>query len=138
MNAITQEFRTAGRNLAATPAAVFLAVLTAGFALASTAHHMGLYCSRSFTSGQGRVVLACPRSSTAKSAATGAHGSAPRTVENFPAAAPNNSAGSATPVAAVANGSPERRTAGKSGGRGISMPLPEFNAPELSRFISPL
>jgi len=133
MNAITQEFRTAGRRLAATPAAMFVAVLTAGFAIASTANHMGLYnAGASRLSG---VVLACPRTSAAKSAAA-AH----KTAQASPAAAPHAAAGSSASAAVPQSGTnlpSEKQSAGKTGG-GLSVPLPDFNAPELSRFISPL
>ena len=136
MNAAKQELSGAGKRLAATPTAVFVAVLTAGFALASTAQHMGLYNASAFR--RSNVVLACPRTSPAKSTSAGAHAAA----QNSPAAATQSSSGSPATAAdpqSGANLSPEKHATGKTGSRGgLSVPLPDFNAPELSRFISPL
>lgn len=126
MNAVKQELRGAGTRLAAAPTAVFVAVLTAGFAVASTAQHMGLYNASAFR--RSNVVLACPRTSPAKSTSAGAH-----------AAAQKSTAATAAEPRSGANLTPEKQAAGKTGGRGgLSVPLPDFNAPELSRFISPL
>jgi len=133
MNAVTQEFRAASRRLAATPTAMFVVVLTAGFAIASTANHMGLY--RAGAPRQSGVVLACPRTSAAKSAAAG-H----QTAQASPTAATHAAAGSSASAAVPQSGTnvpSEKQSAGKTGG-GFSVPLPDFNAPELSRFISPL
>lgn len=128
MSAVAKEMRAAGRRIAGTPAAMFVAVLTAGFALTSTAQHMGLYRATSAASRRCPVVLACPRASAAKSTATGGRASSPATAQTSPAAAPQQEAGIPS----------EKQTAGKTGGRGLTVPLPDFSAPELSRFISPL
>ena len=128
MSAMRQELRAAGRLLAAAPAAMFVAILTAGFALASIAQHMGLYRMSSAASRRCAVVLACPRANAAKTAAARVHASSPVTVQSSPATAPQNGAGVPS----------EKQTAGKDGRRGFSVPLPDFSAPELSRFISPL
>jgi len=127
MNAVSQEMRAAGRNLAATPAAMFLAVLTVGFAIASAAQHMGLYSVRDAAARRSNVVLACPSTNAAKNAQANGAG--------HPSSAP---AGSATLTAANADVPPVKPAAGKSGGSELSVPLPDFRAPELSRFISPL
>ncbi len=128
MSAVAREVRAAGRRVAGAPAAMFVAVLTAGFALASTAQHLGLYRTTGAASRRCPVVLACPRASAAKSTATGGRASNPATAQTSPAAAPQNGAGVPS----------EKQTAGKTGGHVLSVPLPDFSAPELSRFISPL
>jgi hypothetical protein len=126
MNAVRQEVRAAWGRLTAAPAAMFVAVLTTGFALASTAHHLGLYNAGAMASKRGKVVLACPRTNAAKSTAAVAHAAGPNAAQTSPASAPHPGVPS------------EKHTAGKTGGSGLSVPLPDFNAPELSRFISPL
>jgi len=128
MNAVTQELSAAGRRLVAAPGAMFVAVLTAGFALASMAQHMGLYHASYAGSRRGAVVLACPRSSATKPPAAGGQAPSAATAQTSPATAPQYGVGVPS----------EKQSAGRSGGRGLSVPLPDFNAPELSRFISPL
>ena len=137
MNTMSQEFRAAGRHMAANPAAIFVAVLTAGFAMASAAQHLGLYNAAMTASRRSNVVLACPRTSSAKSAA--GHKTAQKAPAT-PARSTSESAESASSApAATQNGASipsVKPAAAKSGG--LSVPLPDFNAPELSRFISPL
>ena len=135
MSAARQEVRAAWRRLTGTPGAMFLAVLTAGFALTSTAQHMGLYNAGSARVRQCKVVLACPRSNAAKSAAAGAHASGSPAGQTSPAVAP---AAGAPAVPQNGTSAAEKHAGGKTGGSGFSVPLPDFNAPELSRFISPL
>jgi len=130
MNALTHELGSAGRRLAATPAAMFVAVLTAGLALASGAQHWGLYNAGGVASRRSSVVLACPRTSAAKPASVGAHGSGSNAGQSSTASTAAAQSGASAPS--------EKRSAGKTGGSGLSVPLPDFNAPELSRFISPL
>jgi len=127
----------------ASPGAVFVAVLTAGLATASLGHHTGLYRAKGTSGWRSNVVLACPRSGApAHSTAAEATASASTSRQQSSASALNSSADS--PAADVANhdGSPEKHPAGETGksarGSSFSVPLPDFNAPELSRFISPL
>jgi hypothetical protein len=140
MNAARQELRAAWGHLMATPAAMFLAILTAGFALASTARHMGLYSGASAGAGRSKVVLACPRTNAAKSAASHAASSAARHTSS--AAAINSPAASANSTAPAPQGgtgaASDKQTSQKTGSSGLSLALPDFNAPKLSRFISPL
>jgi hypothetical protein len=143
MKNVAQEFRNAGARLAATPAAMFLAVLTVAFGFASTARHMGLYGAAA--APRSNVVLACPKTGAAHSnAAARSNSLAPKSAQSTAAAAPRSSGasgastGSATPAAANTSVPAEKNSAGRTGGGGLTVPLPDFNAPELSRFISPL
>jgi hypothetical protein len=142
MSRVAQEVRAAGGRLAAAPTAVFVAVLTAGMALSSTARHLGVCPGNAVAARKGNVVLACPRASAARSAAARAHAPSSKTANTSPATAAHVSAGSSVPGAAPQGGAgtpSEKNSAGKSGGGGVlTVPLPDFNAPELSRFISPL
>ncbi|HKO04336.1 MAG TPA: hypothetical protein VJW51_06290 [Candidatus Acidoferrales bacterium] len=142
MSPIERELRKAGARLLASPGAVFVAVLTAGLATASLGHHTGLYGANAGSGRRSSVVLACPRTSApAHSRAAGASSSAATSRQSSSASALNSGADS--PAASVANAdvSPEKHPTGQSGksaSGGLSLPMPDFNAPELSRFISPL
>lgn len=138
MSRAAQELRGAGRRLAATPAAVFLAVLTMGLGVASTARHLGLYRAGSAAIRRCSVVLACPRTSASHAATAGGHATPAKSSQTPPAAAANSPVGSPDPAAATTGDPPEKNNGGKTGGGGLTVPLPDFNAPELSRFISPL
>jgi hypothetical protein len=140
MNPMVNGLERAGRRLLAAPTAVFVAVLTAGFAMASFARHQGFYLPNA-GAGQKNVVLACPRTKTNAHPTTNGSGvKSPAPRQKAVAAAPHSPA--ASPTATVENASvpPEKHQTGKTGSSGgsLSVPLPEFNAPELSRFISPL
>jgi hypothetical protein len=139
MNAIANGFEKAGRRLAATPSAVFLAVLTAGLATASFARHAGLYQPNA-GAGQKNIVLACPRTRTnAHPTTNGAKGAAPTAArQKTAAAAPHSPTASPAATAESTSVSAEKHQTGRTGSGGLSVPLPDFNAPELSRFISPL
>ena len=133
----------AGRRLLAAPTAVFVAVLTAGFAMASFARHQGLYLPNAGAAGQKNVVLACPRTKTNAHPTTNGNGAkvaAPAPRQKAAAAAPHSPAASPTATVESASVPPEKHQTGKTGSNAgsLSVPLPEFNAPELSRFISPL
>jgi hypothetical protein len=142
MSPIEQGLRKAGGRLLASPSAVFVAVLTAGLATASLGHHTGLYRANAGSGPRSNVVLACPRSSApahAKSAGAISSGSASR--QKTPATASNSTAVSPTAAVANTNVPAEKHQTGQTGkstSGGLSLPLPDFNAPELSRFISPL
>jgi len=144
MSPVTQELRRAGGRLAAAPTAVFVAVLTAGLAVSSTARHLGLCAADAFSARRTNVVLACPRTSAARSAAAGTHATGSKTAQTSRAAAAHSPAASPAPAPAAVPQSgtsvaAEKNTSGKTGGSGVlTVPLPDFNAPELSRFISPL
>jgi len=132
-------FENAGRKLLSSPSAVFLAVLTAGLATASFARHTGLYAPSNDAS-RANVVLACPRPKVvAHPTKAGAQPSQP-SHPKASAAAPQSPASAAAPAVASNNVSPEKHATGKTGGSGgsVSLPLPDFSTPELSRFISPL
>jgi len=138
-----QRLRKAGGRLLASPAAVFVAVLTAGMATASLGHHAGLCCANETPGLRSNVVLACPRNGVpAHSPAAEANSSASTSRQHSSASTSNSSVTS--PAADVANAdvSLEKHPTGQTGksasGSGLSVPLPDFNAPELSRFISPL
>jgi hypothetical protein len=138
-----QALRKAGARLLASPGAVFLAVLTTGMAIASLGHHAGLYRASGSAARQSNVVLACPRSGApAHSTSAGTTSPASTSRQQSSASAANSSGDS--PAADVANSdvSTEKHPTGQNGkpasGSGFSVPLPDFNAPELSRFISPL
>jgi hypothetical protein len=145
MSGAGQAFRGAGQRLASTPAAVFLAVLTLGLGAASTARHLGLY-RRSFAGARRcTVVLACPRTNAAHATAAGVHTSPAKAAQSSPAAAAKSYADSPAAAAATTGPegsgqgvSPEKNAGRKAGGGGLTVPLPDFSAPELSRFISPL
>jgi hypothetical protein len=145
MSGAGQAFRGAGRRLVSTPAAMFVAVLTLGLGAVSTASHLGLYRAGSAASRRCTVVLACPRTNAARAAAGRVHTSPAKAAQTSPAAIANSSAES--PAAGAASTGPEgpgqgalpEKNAGrKAGGGGLTVPLPDFSAPELSRFISPL
>ncbi|HKM89450.1 MAG TPA: hypothetical protein VJX29_02460 [Candidatus Acidoferrales bacterium] len=143
MKPIEQGLRRAGGRLLASPGAVFVAVLTVGLAIGSLGHHTGLYRANAASGWRSNVVLACPRSGApAHSTAAEATSSASTSWQDRSASASNSSADSPAGDATNPDGSPEKQPAGESGkspsGSSFSMPLPDFNAPELSRFISPL
>jgi hypothetical protein len=144
MNPIQPGLRKAGERLLASPSAVFVAVLTAGLAIASLGHHTGLYRESAGSGQRSNVVLACPRTSSPahSKAAAGATSSASTSRQKTPATASNSRAVSPTAAVANANVPAEKHQSGQTGkstsGGGLSVPLPDFNAPELSRFISPL
>ena len=143
MKPIEQELRKAGGRLLASPAAVFVAVLTAGMATASLGHHAGLYCAIGTAGRQSNVVLACPRNGApAHSTSARATPSASTSRQQSSASASNSSADSPAADVASADVSTDKHPTGQTGksasGSGFSVPLPDFNAPELSRFISPL
>ena len=144
MNRITKELHGAGGRLAAAPTAVFVAVLTAGLAVSSTARHLGLGAGDACPVRRSNVVLACPRTSAARSAATVTHASGKKTAQTIRAAAAQSPAQSTAPAPTAVPQSgtsvaAEKNTSGKSSGSGVlTVPLPDFSAPELSRFISPL
>ena len=134
-----RKIETAGRILLASPTAVFLAVLTAGFAAASAAQHAGLYRPPTGAAREANVVLACPRTKVANPSKAEAAKcpSSQSKASKAPAApaAPASATAASAPAPVAANASPEK-TASKNGG--LSLPLPDFSTPELSRFISPL
>jgi hypothetical protein len=140
MSAVTIGLKNAALRVVAAPSAVFLAVLTAGLAASSTARHTGLFELKAGNGNRTSVVLACPRSraAAAKSAAAASSFTACR--KNAPqAAAAAAAAESGTMETATETPRVERHSESKAvGGAGISIPLPDFNAPELSRFTSPL
>jgi hypothetical protein len=145
MNGMMKGVRVAGGRLAAAPTAVFVAVLTAGLGVSSTAHHLGLYSTNAVSARKCTVVLACPRTNAARSTAAGKRAtSVTKTNQTSRTTAEHSSAASSAAAAAAGpqsgtNVSAEKNTSGKTGGSGVlSVPLPDFNAPELSRFISPL
>jgi len=143
MKPSAQELRKAGGRLLASPGAVFVAVLTAGLAIGSLGHHTGLYRAKAAPGWRSNVVLACPRSGApAHSIAAEATSSASTSRHDNSANASNSSADSPAADAANADVSPEKHPTGQTGksasGSNFSVPLPDFNAPELSRFISPL
>jgi len=135
-------FAKAGGTLLASPAAVFVAVLTAGLATASLGHHAGMCATSPSMAWRSSVVLACPRTnSQAHSKAAGASSAASISRQHISADARVVSADS--PSASVANTEvpAEKHPAAqstKTAGGGLSVQLPDFTAPELSRFISPL
>ncbi len=144
MSRAAQEIRGGAGRLASSPAAMFLAVLTLGLGATSTARHLGLSRAGSAAGRRCTVVLACPRTNAARAAAARVHATPAKTGLTAPAGTANSSASS--PSAAAANSGPAspvqavtpERNAGKKTGGGLTVPLPDFNAPELSRFISPL
>jgi len=143
MNAIAHGLKKAGRQFLATPAAVFVAVLTAGMATASVARHAGLCLPHAGNTAQKNVVLACTRTKTnaQRPTANGTKAPSPASRQKTAAAAPNSPANSPATTAENTSLSPEKQQTGKTGsssGTSFSVPLPDFNAPELSRFISPL
>jgi hypothetical protein len=143
MKPIEQELRKAGGRLLASPAAVFVAVLTAGMATASLGHHAGVCCANGTPGQRSYVVLACPRSGPpAHSRAGLATPTASTSRQQSSASASNSYADSPAAEVESADVSPEKHPTGQTGksasGNGFSVPLPDFNAPELSRFISPL
>jgi hypothetical protein len=124
---------------------VFVAVLTAGLAVSSAAQHLGLYATNAVSARKCTVVLACPRTNAARSTAAGKRAtSATKTNQTSRAAAAHSPAASpaTAPAAGPQSGTSvpaEKSSSGKTGGSGVlTVPLPDFNAPELSRFISPL
>jgi len=137
MNALSAGIKTAAFRLVAAPGAVFLAVLTAGLAASSTARHTGVFRVSASSTQRPSVVLACPRTRATRASASGT-GTAPcRKFSAQPAAA----APQASPLAEAAGDTPrgEKHAEGKStSGVSASIPLPDFNTPELSRFTSPL
>jgi len=149
MNGAGQAIRGAGRRLGSTPAAVFVAVLTVGLGAASTARHLGLYGAGFAAARRCSVVLACPRTNAARAAVARAHASTTSpanaaqdsraAVANSSADSPAAGATSAGTDGSVQNVQPEKSTVKKGGGGGgLTVPLLDFSAPELSRFISPL
>jgi hypothetical protein len=135
----TTGIERAGRKLLASPSAVFVAVLTAGFATASFAHHAGLYVPNS---ARQSVVLACPRTKEpcpAKAISkTSAISSQRKAAAAAPAPTPSSTPSQTVTATVAANeASTEKHASGKTGA-GVSLPLPDFSTPELSRFISPL
>jgi len=128
-------FERVGKGLLASPSAVFVAVLTAGFATASLAQHAGLYVPD--TQRQTSVVLACPRTKEcpAKSVAK-AYTPAPHRKAAAATATAQSAATAPATTVASNEASAEKHASAKS--TGLSVPLPDFSTPELSRFISPL
>jgi len=129
MNAVGEGARRAGRRLLSSPAAMFVAVLSVGLGGSSAAQHLGLYHAASASARRCTVVLACPR--------TNAHASNAKTA-NTPAestTATAENSGSGTPGQAAWM---DKNSGKKPGDGGLTVPLPDFSAPELSRFISPL
>jgi len=140
MSALAAGLRSAAVRLVAAPGAVFLAVLTAGLAASSTARHTGLYSVIAASRTQPGIVLACPRTrpvNAARSSASAHAAPCPKSTAQTAAVA---SAKKSQSVEA-ANESPrtEKHADAKAvGGASASIPLPDFNVPELSRFTSPL
>jgi deoxyxylulose-5-phosphate synthase len=143
MSAMADVLRTAALRLIAAPSAVFLAVLTAGLAASSTARHSGIFATSAVNGTRPSVVLACPRTRALKPKNASSASAASST------AACRRSAGQASAVEA-AEGSErvewadesaraDKREDGKSAASaGVSIPLPDFSTPDLSRFTSPL
>jgi hypothetical protein len=140
MSGFAAGLRTAAVRLVAAPGAVFLAVLTAGLATSATARHSGLFVANARNRTQPRVVLACPRSRTVN-----AERASDSSATN-PSCRRSASASAALPAAdkpramdtASDSSHAEKHADTKAGGASASIPLPDFNAPELSRFTSPL
>jgi len=134
--AVGQGLHGAWRRLASSPSAVFIAVLSLGLGASSAAQHLGLYPANSAGARRCNVVLACPRTSSGHSTTTRARGTANA----------QTSQASATDSPAAASSGPEagqsawldKNSGKKPGDGGLTVPLPDFSAPELSRFISPL
>ena len=142
MSPMERELRMTGAKLLASPGAVFLAVLTAGLATASLGHHTGMFRANAGAVRRSSVVLACPRSGAqAHSRAAGAGPSASASWQQNSASASNSAAESSSAGTANAGDSTEKRPGGQNGKSAsieFSVPLPDFSAPELSRFTSPL
>jgi len=130
----------AGRRLMSSPSAVFVAVLTAGLATGSFARHAGFYPAPA-SSREASVVLACPRTKaparSAKGDAKCPAASQKKTSSAAPAGRASASAAAENQTQAANTGAPAATPAAKSGA-GLSVSLPDFSTPELSRFISPL
>jgi len=133
--------RGAWKRLIASPAAMFAAVLTVGLGTASMAQQLGLYHAKSAAARRCSVVLACPRTNAAHAANARANGGitaqnsaayAAESPADSPAAA-NSGSGAAGQAAWL-----DKNSGRKPGEGGLTVPLPDFSAPELSRFISPL
>jgi hypothetical protein len=143
MNAATQEFRRIGRRMAGNPAAVFVAVLTAGMAVGSFFEHpcVALAGPNTSTPVSERTAPATPACSRT-TAAAGANRTSPARPSQQPVNAVAATATRTSSVTAAGGGPADRHESGKpapgTAGRGFSSDLPDFSAPELSRFTSPL
>ncbi|HUJ39950.1 MAG TPA: hypothetical protein VLW54_05345 [Candidatus Acidoferrales bacterium] len=140
MNAVRERLRSAGRRLLGSPTAMFVAVLTVGLGATSTAEHLGLVCARGASARHANVVLACPRTGGAHNSPARANSGA-KTVKNSPATATESPAAAATNSGTGTAGQTawlEKDASKKPGDGGLTVPLPDFSAPQLSRFISPL
>jgi len=141
MSGFAAGLRMAAVRLVAAPGAVFLAVLTAGLATSSTARHSGFFVASAGNRTQPRVVLACPRSRAANAERASASSTTnPACRRSAAASAALSAADEPSSMETASAGShAEKHVDTKSGGgAGASIPLPDFNAPELSRFTSPL
>lgn len=141
MSALAAGIRTAAIRLVAAPGAVFLAVLTAGLAASSAARHTGLFALAAPNGNRPSVVLACPRTRATNAARASAPASATVPCRKYAAQGTAVSAPAAaqTVEAAVVSPRAEKHAETRAaGGVSASIPLPDFNAPELSRFTSPL
>jgi len=139
MKLTAQAVERAGRKLLATPSAVFLAVLTVGMAGASAARHAGLYQTDAVAARQANVVLACPRTCSASHPSAAAAKTKASSQRKTTTADANPAAGAPAAILASDTVPAEKHGTAKTGSSsGLSLPLPDFSAPELSRFISPL
>jgi hypothetical protein len=152
MSAIEREARRMGRRIAGSPEAIFLAVLTAGLAISSTltrpgVAHAGPAATRAAKSQPAsgascRHAEAAPtkqaepaKTAPGQTTATETR-SSPGQARSVAGTRAEASAAAAESSAAGAPCDSTRQTA-SGGGRGFALSLPDFNAPELSKFTSP-
>jgi len=136
MSAMATGLKTAAVRLLAAPSAVFLAVLTAGLAASSTAQRTGLFAAN--MNAQPSVVLACPKTRAMSAARASASARSSADCRKSAALAAETTKDSRTVETAHESLPAEKRADAKAGGASVSIPLPDFNTPELSRFTSPL